>query len=252
MSASKPPCHSRGTVGSLQPMAAAHQPAPALYSAQAILAGEVFPELSDVESEIFSHTAQWLEQSISRPNPELGRLGDVCPWTRRTLQLGRLFVASIASCEPAHVDASLLQLLDTFQSLGGLDGAQDTFRAIVALFPRLEPGAGAAFTVAVHARLKPTFLKHRMMLGEFYPGCPKPGLRNPNFRPLTAPYPLLVMRAMVEPDLWFLTDQDAFVDAYLNAFGERGVDNLRQLLRESAATMDPERVRCLRRRVSLV
>lgn len=146
----------------------------------------------------------------------------------------------------------MLHLLAEFRALANLGGALDTFRAIVVVFPSLAPSTSAEFMVKTHRRLKPAFLKNRMMLGEFYPGCPKPGLHNPSFRPLDAPHPLLVIRAMVEPDLWFLTDQDAFIDSYLDAFGERGFDNLRQLLRDSSDRLDPEHVRRLRRRVSLV
>jgi hypothetical protein len=141
-------------------------------------------------------------------------------------------------------------LLAKFQSLKSPD-ALDTFRAIVVVFPALLPAAGAQFVVETHRRLKPMFLQHRMMLGEFYPGCPKPGLHNPDFRPLQAPHPLLVIRAMVEADLWFLTDKDEFVEAYLDAFGERGRNNLRQLLREPGQALDAECLRRLRRHVDL-
>lgn len=246
MSASKPSCHKQGMSG------ASPRQSSALFSAQAILEGAFLPGLSVAEAALFSTTAHWLDQTISKPHPELGRSGDVCPWTRRTHQLGRLFLTSIASCDPVHVDGRMSSLLTEFGALANLGGALDTFRAIVVVFPALAPAASAEFMITTHRRLKPAFLKNRMMLGEFYPGCPKPGLHNPSFRPLHAPLPLLVIRAMVEPDLRFLTDQDAFLDFYLDAFGERGFDNVRQLLRDSSELLDPEHVGRLRRRVSLV
>lgn len=210
-----------------------------LYSVRAVRRGEVFAGLTPAEITLFRSTSRWLEECISRPHPDLGRAGDQCPWTRRTLQLDRLFLTSIRACAPADIDARMLQLLSEFQSLSTSDPL-DTFRAVVVVFPHVE-GSGEEVVVTAHRRLKPTFLSHRMMLGEFYPGCPKPGLHNPEFRPLQAPHPVLVIRAMVEPDLWFLTDKDEFVEAYLNAFGDRGYNNLRQLLEQAGGGLDPER-----------
>lgn len=242
MSVSKCLGHKRGTVDVAPVAVTPQRRAPALYSAQAVLGGQRFPELSAREADLFSTTAAWLDASISRPHRDLGRAGDVCPWTRRTLQLGRLFLSAIPNVEPGRVDAGVLELMSAFTALDSMDGF-GTFRAIVAVFPAIPAveQAGASFVVAVHRRLKPVFLKQRLMLGEFYPGCPKPGLHNPEFRPLHAPHPLLVIRAMVEADLWFLTDRDAFVDAYLDAFGERGRNNLCQLLRADALDEDARR-----------
>jgi len=214
-------------------------PAPALYSVRAVLRGDVLGELSAEEHSLFQSTARWLDECISRPHPDLGRTGDQCPWTRRTLQLDRLYMASVSSSSPAEVDAQMLGLLSAFHSLCTADPL-DTFRAIVGVFPGVE-NPGEAFVVAAHRRLKPQFLHQRMMLGEFYPGCPKPGIHNPAFRPLQAPHPVLVIRAMVEPDLCFLTDEDEFVEAYLSAFGQRGYSNLRQLLKQPDARIDPLR-----------
>lgn len=56
----------------------------------------------------------------------------------------------------------------------------------------------------VQARLKSEFVKHGLMLGEFFPGNPTGGLHSAHFRPLAAPVPLLAIRRMVASDLSFL------------------------------------------------
>jgi hypothetical protein len=198
---------------------------------------------------LFLVTARWLDEVISRPNPALGRAGDVCPWTRRTLQLGRLFLAALPVQQEACIDASVLWLRDAFEALGHARGALDPFRAIVALFPLLAPDAAAASIVSAHARLKPRFLAHGLMLGEFYPDCEKPGLHAADFRPLRAPHALLVIRVMVEADLPFLLDRDEFLDAYLAVFGARGLHNLRQLLAAGGDHVPPGREPALRARL---
>jgi hypothetical protein len=221
---------------------------PALHPVHEVLNGRSWPRLSTAEAALFARTAAWLDQTISRPDPRLGRGGDVCPWTRRTLQLGRLFLASIPATEDTCIDTSVLRLLAAFQDFGQQSGGLDTFRAIVAVFPRLAPATADRTIVAAHARLKPAFLRNRMMLGEFYPHCEKPGLHAPDFRPLRSPHPLLVIRAMVEADLAFLTDRDEFLEAYLNAFGEVGRQRLRELLEDPRGRVAPERLAQLRSR----
>jgi hypothetical protein len=121
-----------------------------------------------------------------------------------------------------------------------------SFRAIVAVFPDLGHDVERR-VVDAHRRLKPTFLAQRLMLGEFYPSCAKPGLRNPDFRPLVAPWPLLVIRPMVEADVEFLLDADSFVVAYLEAYGRRGVARLANVLQARGPSIGTERVREIER-----
>jgi hypothetical protein len=139
-------------------------------------------------------------------------------------------------------------LLSAFQAQRDTGCAFDTFRSTVVVFPRLAPATADQSIVATHTRLKPTFLSNQLMLGEFYPSCDKPGVHSREFRPLRSPHPLLVIRAMVEADLLFLADRDEFVEAYLHAFGARGVERLIELVETRADRLPPERVEALRRR----
>jgi hypothetical protein len=214
-----------------------------------MLQGERFA-LSPKEQALFATTATWLDEFISRPNPALGRSGDVCPWTRRTLQLGRLFLASIQGTEEACIDACVLSLLSAFRAMGDAICPLDTFCAIVTVFPQLSPEVGDQVIVATHTRLKPVFLRNQMMLGEFYPSCEKHGLHTADFRPLHAPHPLLVLRAMVEADLLFLTDRNEFVEAYLQTFGARGLQRLLELLEAPGDRVPPDRIEALRERAA--
>lgn len=222
---------------------------PALYPASSLPPAECLP-LTAAEMSLFSTTALWLDECVSRPHPGLGRSGDVCPWTRRTLQLGRLYLASVPATQESCLDASLLALLREFSSMRQASCPFDTFRAIVAVFPNLSEDTGDQVIVTAHGRLKPLFLRERAMLGEFYPKCEKPGLHAPDFRPLRSPHPLLVIREMVEADVWFLMDRDEFVESYLDAFGPRGYERLLELLEAPGSRVPPERVIALRQRMS--
>lgn len=183
--------------------------------------------------------AAWLDVHVSRPNQQLGRPGDVCPWTRRATQLGALLLCVCDSLTAHDADATILTLKRGFLALQA--EAPSQFRAIVTVFPQRGPHV-EDFIVGTHARLKPQFLARQLMLGEFYPSCDKPGLRNPDFRPLRSPWPLLVIRPMVEADIEFLLDEDRFIDAYLNAFGERGAERLSLVLREKTCAVPQARL----------
>lgn len=197
-------------------------------------------DVPDVTCGALTDVARWLDQFVSRPHPAVGRTGDVCPWTRRAGELGGIQLTYCLGREPRAIDGLLLQLKSelTAGSLGFYEGS--AFRSIVVVFP--ERGTGVEQTVvAAHRRLKPAFLAQRLMLGEFFPSCEKPGLHNPAFRPLCAPWPLLVIRPMVEADLEFLLDSDAFIAAYLRAFGRRGARRLAQVLRDRAEALEADR-----------
>ncbi len=188
--------------------------------------------------------ARWLEHSVSRPHPAVGRAGDVCPWTRRAGELGEILLTVCGGRDPQEIDALLLDLKD--ELTGGGHGLYDgsAFRSIIAVFP--ERGTEVEQrVVAAHGRLKPAFLAQRLMLGEFYPSCEKPGLHNPAFRPLRSPWPLLVIRPMVEADVNFLLDRDEFAAAYLRALGSRGAGRLEQVLRERADALGLDRTAAL-------
>ena len=57
-----------------------------------------------------------------------------------------------------------------------------------------------------------------LMIGQFYPGCDEAGIRNPDFRPLQSPIPLLAIRHMVNSDFPFLAGSVAWIEEYLRKF----------------------------------
>jgi hypothetical protein len=215
----------------------------AFYDVRAILSGEgVAVAVSGDAAAPLRSVAEWLDGYISRPHHGLGRSGEVCPWTRRTIDLGKLELVPISSTDGAEVDAILETLRDRFMSAESPKNSDFGFRSIVLVFHRLDPERAAEFIVAAHARSKPAFLDRGLMLGEFYPTCDKPGLRDPAFRPLRSPVPLLVIRQMVEPDIEFLLDKDAFVESYLRVHRGRGLERLLRIIEQRPSSLSKERL----------
>ena len=96
--------------------------------------------------------------------------------------------------------------------------------------------AGQLLTKIIEAiDLKREDVRKGLMIGEFHDGPPpKPGLWNPDFRPLRSPVPLLAIRHMVPTDFPFLRDDDTTVAAYLQRFGDRVPTHLREHVRAAA------------------
>jgi hypothetical protein len=247
-------------VGAASAQAPANEPLPvsrvavstrqslSFYDVRAVLFGTGLHDMaSDDAAAALRTVAEWLDGHVSRPHPGLGRSGEVCPWTRRTIDLGKLELVPIASTDREEVDAILESLLDRFASAESPKGADLGFRSTVLVFHRLDARTAADFIVAAHARSKPAFLDHGLMLGEFYPTCDKPGLRNPTFRPLRSPMPLLVIRQMVEPDIEFLLDKDEFVESYLRTHRGRGLERLMRITEQRPSSLPPERAAELER-----
>jgi hypothetical protein len=61
-----------------------------------------------------------------------------------------------------------------------------------------------------------------MMIGQFYPSCDEPGLRNPAFRPLQSPVISLAMRDITIFDAPFMLDRAEYIDAFVATFGAAG------------------------------
>lgn len=206
-------------------------------------------ELANDAQTALREVASWLENHVSRPHPALGRSGEVCPWTRRTIDLGKLLLTPVPSDDAAVVDAIVLTLLRRFLKLEPTKGVDASFRSMIGVFHRLDPEKAASFLVATHTRLKPAFLERGLMLGEFFPTNDKPGLRNPSFKALRSPIPLLVVRMMVEADVEFLLDRDEFVEAYLRTHRSRGLERLMRVLAVGPQSLTPERIAHLSSRV---
>ncbi|MGK5630847.1 DUF6875 domain-containing protein [Streptomyces sp. URMC 123] len=147
----------------------------------------------------------WVARHIARPHPDLGRKGAVCPFVPPAL---RLDLVRFALAEPAVRDeddlyAAALALKEHWSAMEPVSGRHAADRTIVLVLP----GVPTRTLIRVHDRAKPLYVAAGMMLGEFFPGHPGPGLRNPAFRPLHSDVPLLVARAMVPNDLPFLAEE---------------------------------------------
>lgn len=164
--------------------------------------------------------AGWVREYLCRPHGELGRSGAVCPYTRQALADGKLLGAvwSPRPDGPEQVARVMRRYLSWFVAHRG--GGSDPHRALLVAFPAVPEQEWETVVEGAQQELKPSFVRHGLMVGEFHPGPPAAkGIRNPAFRPLRSPLPMLAVRPMVRSDLPFLEQAPWALDAWTARFG---------------------------------
>ncbi len=170
-------------------------------------------------------TVGWVRDFLARPHRDVGRAGPVCPFTPMALELDTIWLAEIAEPEPdpQRIHDVIEQCRKVFLETEPREGSMAINKVFMVVFSSLD-ASDAPLIDAVQAQMKPSFVDVGMMLGEFHANNDTPGLRNPDFRPLRSPIPMLVMRHMVESDLPFLKrglDTPQVRGAYLRSYLRR-------------------------------
>ena len=173
---------------------------------------------------------EWVRGFLARPHPQLGRTGSVCPFVPIALWLDTIWMAEVAETAPSfeRLSAIITDYRNVFLETEPTIGPEALNKAFLVVFPSLKANGadGAAVVDKVQVSLKRYFVEMGLMLGEFHAANESPGLRNPDFRPLRSPIPMLAIRHMVESDLPFLIretyppkERSSFLRSYLFHLG---------------------------------
>jgi hypothetical protein len=107
-------------------------------------------------------------------------------------------------------------------------------KTIVIAFPDLPAERVSEVIDVTQEQLKPHYVSHGLMIGEFHAGPPqKAGLWNDEFRPLWCPVPLLAIRNLVATDFPFLAGESHFVQAYVARIGDAVPAHLEPVVAEA-------------------
>lgn len=174
---------------------------------------------SAVDPELLSaylSVAQWIRSYLMRPHSDLGRSGDVCPFTTQAFRLDtiRIGVSRARSPDIASIKRCMRYCFREF-ALMPCPPSMRHFRTIVVAFPRLEGPGGLEALKAVQQRLNVFCLLRGLMLARFHLGSDDPGLWNPAFRPLRCPIPLMVVRQLVKEDAPFAIRHPLLIPTYV-------------------------------------
>src|SRR5262249_38837701 len=159
--------------------------------------------------------AGWVRSYLMRPHADLGRPGEVCPFTSRAYQLDtiRIGVSFAADRDGALITKTMRDCLRQFMQIA-CDDAGRQLRTVIVAFPNLTADGFAALRAA-QRRLILGCLWHGLMIGLFRPDSEDEGLWNPDFRPMRAPIPLLAIRHLVRNDAPFALRHPALLASYL-------------------------------------
>jgi hypothetical protein len=182
-----------------------------------------------------SQITAWAETFLCRPHARLGRAGDVCPYTKAALRhnLFWLTICRGAQLAPEDVYTQAMTYRDWFLELEPRHGKEAQFKTILMLFPDVPVEDAPKIIDTVQRALKPELVDKGLMVGQFHPQCPEPGLWNQDFRPLQAPVPLLAMRHMVLTDFPFLRKDERFISSYIRVFGDTIPGSIQEAIKEA-------------------
>ncbi len=169
----------------------------------------------------------WVETYLMSSHADLGRTGAVCPFTRQAAKLDMVRLG-VSTATATDENAAFAAVNRSFADLDAIP-AQATlqhFRTVILGFPGCADPAGTAMLQRVQKRLKFASLRRFRMIGLMHPDSEAPGLWNPQFRPLRAPFPVVAVRHMVEQDAPFAARHPLLMLPYLTRFRLAGAKRL--------------------------
>src|SRR5271168_4187805 len=137
----------------------------------------------------------WCENFLGKPSELVGRSGNVCPFVpeamvRGSIKFAVVTLAKRGAAAASEIEEVVVACREHFLARERTPGKIDIFGSMVIIFPGITPEEALTVIDPLQGRLKPSFVKQGLMLGEFHPLSPAPGLRNRAFRPLRSPVPL--------------------------------------------------------------
>lgn len=173
---------------------------------------------------------RWTREFLMSDNPQLGRDGNVCPFTSFGARLSTLRFG-VSDCAPGDGPLIKRQLRNAFEQFEEIAHPKNrgVYRAILIAFPNCAGREGVFALSRAQKSLRLTSFLRARMIGVFYPDAPEPGLWNREFRPLRAPLPLVAIRSLVSADAAFVLRHPLLAPAYLFNFPLRGPRELAAL-----------------------
>jgi hypothetical protein len=177
----------------------------------------------------------WATSYLASPHPDLGREGPVCPFTAASISKEMFWVGCMDASDLTveDVERTVADMIIRFHRMPPTEGPDSTLKTLLVLFPAV---TDYSLIDEAQRRLKLASVATGLMIGQFYPGCEKPGIRNPGFRPLRSPLALLAIRHMVSSDFPFLAEKAEWIEEYLKKFAPAIPASVRHVI---AARFDP-------------
>ena len=195
---------------------------------------EAHGEASDAPARLL---ADWVRDFLTRPHPDLGRPGHVCPFTAQAARLDsiRIGIAALDGSDRAALRAAMKAAMREFEAIPCARAGRQ-FRTVIVGFPNCRDAAGIAALKQVQRAMRHHSTVFGKMIGLFGPESQHEGLVNPAFRSQRSPIPALAIRMLVEKDAPFVVRNPLLVPIYLLSFPLGGPRRLLASVRARSQT----------------
>lgn len=146
-----------------------------------------------------SDLIMWIQETISKPDADLGRQGALCPYVPAALRSQLLY--GVIADPTQEIGEALCAQAETFHNNpSAVPGKSAELQSVLVMFPGRE---GADLHEAV-ASVKGRFIETGLTCGEFYPDSEDRSARTQMVRVARAPVPLVAIRFLTSHDELFL------------------------------------------------
>jgi hypothetical protein len=166
---------------------------------------------SQVIQDCITETANWITEYIAKPHPSLPNKTSICPAVKKAMSIDSIHFSVFDENEltEEQLKSETLKLGNYFSLLPPNDGINDIFKVVGILIAKPSINDIENIVNNVQKELKPHYINQGLLLGKFHSLLKTTSINNPTFIPGKSPYPMLVLRHLVEEDKYFLSSSSA-------------------------------------------
>ncbi len=167
---------------------------------------------SSLESSSYSEVESvknWLLNKVGKPDPNIGRVGEICPFVNRAHNSGSIYFAiyTFDDIEYHQFEKEILDVCSYYLELKNtIPSIEKDLFSIIVVIKGLPPEKYEQYIDHLHYMNRLHFMNKGLMLGEFHPLSVKPAARNKDFHPLKSPVPCFAIRKLTQHDIMFIND----------------------------------------------
>jgi hypothetical protein len=169
----------------------------------------------------------WTRSYLMSDHPDLGRVGNVCPFTSMGARIDtlRFAVSDATSREPERLRQILLDGFEQFDEIPH-PRKMGIYRALLIAFPNCDDPDGVKALAKAQQSMRLLSFRRARMIGLLHADADEPGLWNAAFRPLRSPLPIVAIRSLVPADAAFVMRHPVLAPAYLFNYPFEGAREL--------------------------
>jgi len=169
---------------------------------------------------------EWAQNFISKPHPCLGREGPICPFVWQSIKKNAFFMTF--HYEVDGNNEAIIYLMHYYRGFFlrcfTTSTPEGLYNSLLVVFPNISE-EDAPVVDEVARELKTGFVQSGLMIGEFHPRSSIAAIRNSEFHPMVAPFPMLAIRNMASHDILFLHQKKIWFDEFNARFGQLYQEN---------------------------